>query len=106
MFLSLIDRDLSIENEAWFAMEIMFHTFLGSQGRIYIPKAVVERFELWVGTQIDVTMLIRDYKKSSFPTSVKNGFMFTVPKRERVFHKLRDREPLKITIIKIEESSK
>ena len=67
-------------------MEIEFHTFLGSQGRVYIPKDVVEIFELWVGTQIHVTMLIRNYKKSGFPTRVRKGWMFTVPKRERVFH--------------------
>ena len=81
-------------------MEIEFHALLGSQGRIYIPKSVVERFELWVGTPIDVTMLIRNYKKLGFPTKVKKGWMFTVPKRERVFHNLQYKEPLKITIKK------
>jgi bifunctional DNA-binding transcriptional regulator/antitoxin component of YhaV-PrlF toxin-antitoxin module len=91
--INLFDRDLS--------MKIEFHTVLGSQGRVYIPKEIVERFELWVETPINVTMLIRNYKKSSFPTKVKKGFMFTVPKRERVFHELRYKEPLKITITKI-----
>ena len=84
-------------------MEIEFHTFLGSQGRVYIPKDVVEIFELWVGTPISVTMLIRNYKKTSFPTIVKKGFMFTVPKRERIFHELRYKEPLKFIITKIKE---
>ena len=79
-------------------MKIVFHAFLGSQGRIYIPKVIVERYELWEETQINVTMMIRNYKKSSFPTTVKKGWMFTVPKRERVFHQLRYKEPLKITI--------
>ena len=92
----MMDRDLP--------MKIVFHTSLGSQGRVYIPKAIVERFELWVGTPIEVTILIRNYKKSSFPTSVKKGWMFTVPKRERDFHGLRDKEPLKITITKTETS--
>ncbi len=86
----LLTRDLP--------MEIVFHAFLGSQGRIYIPKVIVERYELWEETQINVTMMIRNYKKSSFPTTVKKGWMFTVPKRERVFHQLRHKEPLKITI--------
>ena len=86
-------------------MEIEFHSFLGSQGRVYIPKVIVERFDLWVGTPIDVTMLIRNFKKSSFPTRVNTGFMFTVPKRERDFHKLRQGEPLKVTITKSTEES-
>jgi len=86
-------------------MEIVFHVLLGSQGRVYIPKVIVERFELWVGRPINVTMLIRNYRKSSFPTHVKKGFMFTVPKRERDFHQLRYKEPLEITIAKVEEGS-
>lgn len=83
-------------------MEIVFHVYLASQGRVYIPKVIVERFELWVGTPINVTMMIRNYKKSSFPTRVKEGWMFTVPKRERDYHGLRHKEPLKITITKVE----
>ena len=84
-------------------MKIEFHTLLGSQGRVYVPKAIVERFELWEGALIQVTMVIRNYKKSSFSTRVRRGWVFTVPKRERVFHELRHKEPLTITITKVEE---
>jgi hypothetical protein len=82
-------------------MEIVFHTRLGSQGRVYIPKAIVERYALWEGTPIDVAMTIRDYKEARFPAQVRKGWMFTVPKRERVAHQLRDKEPLKITISRL-----
>jgi bifunctional DNA-binding transcriptional regulator/antitoxin component of YhaV-PrlF toxin-antitoxin module len=88
--IGLLNRDLP--------MEIVFHAFLSSQGRIYIPKVIVERYELWEGTPIDVTITIRNYKESSFPTAVKKGWMFTVPKRERAIHQLRYKEPLKISI--------
>ena len=49
--MSFINRDLP--------KKIEFHTLLGSQGRVYVPKAIVERFELWEGTSIQVTMVIR-----------------------------------------------
>ena len=96
--LMVVDIGLSTRD---LPMEIVFHASLGSQGRIYIPKVIVERFELWEGTLINVKMTIRNYKESSFPTAVKKGWMFTVPKRERVFHGLLYKEPLKITITKL-----
>jgi bifunctional DNA-binding transcriptional regulator/antitoxin component of YhaV-PrlF toxin-antitoxin module len=81
-------------------MKIVFPTFLASQGRIYIPKAIVERFELWVGTPLTMTALIRNYKRVQFPTTIGEGWMFTVPNRIRVFYNVHYKDPLQITITK------
>ena len=81
-------------------MEIVFPVFLASQGRIYIPKAIVERFELWVGTPITVTVLIRNYKTARFPATVREGWMVTLPKRIRAYHGVRYKDQLQITLTK------
>jgi bifunctional DNA-binding transcriptional regulator/antitoxin component of YhaV-PrlF toxin-antitoxin module len=81
-------------------MKIVFPTFLASQGRIYIPKAIVERFELWVGTPLTVMVLIRNYKRVQFPATVREGWMFTVPNRIRAFYSIRYKDPLQITLTK------
>jgi len=79
-------------------MKLVFPIFLASQGRIYIPKAIVERYKLWVGTPLTVTLLIRNYKTVQFPATVREGWMFTVPKRVRAFHGVRYKDPLQITL--------
>ena len=81
-------------------MKIEFPILLGSQGRVYIPKAIVERFELWEDTPIDVTVLIHNYKRVRFPTRVRRGWMFTIPKRVRYYHDLHYKDPLHITLTK------
>lgn len=82
-------------------MEIVFPIFLASQGRIYIPKAIVERYELWVGTPINVMVLIRNYKKVRFPATVREGWMITLPRRIRTFYGVHYKDPLLITLTKI-----
>jgi hypothetical protein len=60
----------------------------------------VERFELWVGTPLTVTVLIRNYKRVQFPTTVREGWMFTLPNRIRTFHGVRYKDPLLINLTK------
>ena len=81
-------------------MEIVFPTFLASQGRIYLPKAIVERFELWVGTPLTVTVRLRNHKTVQFPATVREGWMFTLPNRIRAFHGVLYKDPLQITLTK------
>ena len=63
---------------------IYFHKKLGANNVVRIPKRIVTNNHLWVGEKVMVKIHFK-FREIKFTTTIKKGFLFTIPKPEAIY---------------------